>query len=51
MVGGWVNGLFQWFLAGMEPPPPPLGVRFSWVLGLRALGLRGIENFNIVFTQ
>ena len=21
-VGGWVKGLFQWFLRGMDPPPP-----------------------------
>ena len=21
-VGGWVKGLFQWFLGGMDPPPP-----------------------------
>ena len=26
-------------------------VGFSWVLGVRALGLRGVENFHIVFTQ
>ena len=38
-VGGWVNCLFQWFLGGMDPPPG--GGGFSWVLGLRALGLTG----------
>ena len=67
-LGGWGQGLFQWFLEGMPPPPlgrvwhkalvvgypPPPGgggVGFSSVLGLRALRLRGIENFNMVFTQ
>ena len=51
-VGGWVKGLFQWFLRGMDPHPHPrgMGVGFSWVLGLRALELRGIENVYIVFT-
>ena len=44
MVGGWVKGLFQWVLGGMDPPNPRLGVGFSWVLGVRALGLRGTEN-------
>ena len=38
MVRGWVNGLFQWVLGGMDPPPPGVGVGFSWVLGVRALG-------------
>ena len=52
-LGGWVKGLFQWFLGGMDPPPPLGGVRvgFSWVLCVRALGLRGTENFDIMFTQ
>ena len=47
-VGG--KGLFQWFLRGMDPGPRGPGVGFSWVLGLRALELRGIENVYIVFT-
>ena len=46
-VGGWVGqGPFQ-VVFGRHAPPPPLrvGLGFSWVLDLRALGLRGIEIF------
>ena len=50
-VGGWVKGLFQWFLGGMDPIPPGVGVGFSWVVGVRALGLRGTEHLDILFTQ
>ena len=41
-VGGWVGGLFPWFLGSMDPPPPGgwVGVGFCWVLGLRAFECR-----------
>ena len=54
-VKGWVGGseaFFSGFWEAWTPPPRGwVGVGFCWVLGLRALGLRGIENFNIVLPQ
>ena len=49
-VKGWVGGsraLCSGFWEAWTPIPPlgvGMGAVFSWVLGLQALGLRGIEN-------
>ena len=50
-VGEWVaQSPFSVVFERHGPPPPGVGVGFSWVLGLRALELRGNENCDIVFT-
>ena len=48
-----VGGSKAFFNGFWEAWTPPWGgwVGFSWVLGVRTLGLRGIANFNIVLTQ
>ena len=51
-VKGWLGGSKAFFSGFWYAwTPPPLGGGFSWVLGVRALGLRGTEKFDIVFTQ
>ena len=49
--GGWMGQRTLSVVLERHGPPPPRGERvgFSWVLGLQALELRGIENFDVLF--